>query len=451
MKKTFVDLVKEYSAWKLQEKGNGKLTREELTKLRESYKATTEKQSALKEKVEEYRAWKKENKGTDKITEKEFKALRESVIKESKKINNKEPQQNWETYLSNYKKFKEGKEGEGAKITYKELKMLKENWKEAREKGIHLKEGDPANAGFDPTGDPNAMPPVEGAVPGADMGMPDPAGGQTVSDMAAAISAAVQPFMADAGAMAPVGDPLGAPPAGTDAGPVTGMPPADPAAPLQSSEKRGDRSGRLFEQLTNDYKAWKKANKGTDKLTEAEVAALKEEAEKQSAPAPKSKYEQIKERIAARQAAIEELQENSMGPLPTAALANSKLWKHNKGNSTGETQKTAPAAPSQIEKVPSPQTLANGYSSGAAAGETSPAKTWPTKSMGKEAGGALQGANAKQMKENAEETETDLTQVKESVVDNSVKTVTDVYVDRYFEPKLDFGKLKESMKKGLLG
>jgi len=61
--KNFVDMVKAYSQWKLQEKGNGKLTKSELANLREAFKAQTQGQSTnknvLKERVDEYRAWKK--------------------------------------------------------------------------------------------------------------------------------------------------------------------------------------------------------------------------------------------------------------------------------------------------------------------------------------------------------------------------------------------------------
>jgi len=418
MKKTFVDLVKDYSAWKLQEKGNGKLTRNELSKLRESYKSMTgdNREAKLKKLVEEYGAWKKANKGTAKITREEFAQLKEQVLN-----GKQESKQSWEAYLSNYKKFKEQQEGKANKISYRELKMLKENWNEAQRKGIHLKEADPMAGG-----DPNAGGAGAGFDPAAGAAAPDPAmadpaaaGGET-ADLAQAITDAMAPFLAaapGAGVGADMGtmDPAATPPvAGTDPNMGTGTP--------------------MMEQMILEYRKWKKANKGTSKLTEAEMKAIKEEAAK--ATPKKSRYETIKSRIAERQAEIEGLQENSMGPKPTAELANSKLFKHNKGNSQGTAGSNDAFG---LGEAPSSNSLSKGYTSGAAAGETRAGRTWPTKATGKEAGGALQGAGATQ------------TKVKESKADNSVKTVTDVYVDRALEPKLNFDKLKESMKKGLLG
>jgi len=156
MKKSFVELVSEYREWRLREKGDGKISKQELLGLRERFKKenTAKINNVLKERVEQYRAWKKKEHGTSKITEKEFNRIKEEFLKErenktalneKKQIRNEKG--NWETYLTNYKKFKETQEP-GAKITYRELKMLKENWREAKEKGIVLRESD---VGFDPT------------------------------------------------------------------------------------------------------------------------------------------------------------------------------------------------------------------------------------------------------------------------------------------------------------
>jgi hypothetical protein len=430
MKKTFVELVKDYSNWKLQEKGNGKLTRNELTALRETFKKraakTTqpklnESKEALKEtfkkQVHAYRAWKLKEKGEKGITEKELKVLKESVLRAAtqKPVGN-----NWETYLKNYKQFKESKEP-GAKITYKELKLLKENFKEASTKKIRLREADP---GFNPAGaapvagDPNAMadPNADPALGGAPQ---DPLAMQGAIDQAIA---SLQPF-SQAGA-----NPMGADP---NAGlpPVDGTQPADPAMAMQEAVKQ--------------YKAWKLKEHGTDKLTEGEVNALKES----FTPKAKTKYEQIKERIAARKANLEALQENGAQDLAKKELGALGLGGKIVSNSSG---KGSVEGGEELVKVPAAGSLANGYASGKAAKETKPASTWPTKAVGKEAGGALQGAGATQSKvKEAEETPAE--DKPEDKLAESVKTVTDVYVDRVFEPKLDFGKLKEAMTKGLLG
>jgi hypothetical protein len=397
--KNFVDLVKSYSAWKLQEKGTAKLTRNELTNLREAFNKPQASKvnalnKALREKILTYRAWKLKEHGDDKINEKELLNLKKVVLREAKS-----PRMDWKQYINNYKKFKETKEP-GVNVTYKELKLLKESFKEAEMKGIKLREAD---VGFDPNqaapvaGDPNAMaqqPGVPGAAP------QDPMAMQGAIDQAIN---ALQPFSQ-----------AGANPMGAD--PNAGLPPVDGTQPPQPPQ--------MTEAITQ-YKAWKLQEHGTDELTDVELKSLQEKFGQK----PKTKYDQIKERIAARQAKLMALQEghgldvktvDELGDLGTAARSG-----YDKGGSE---------AGEELVKIPAANSLANGYSSGKAAGETKPAKTWPTKAVGKEAGGALQGAGATQ------------TKVKESV-----QTVTDVYVDNYLSPKLDFQKLKEAMSVGLLG
>jgi hypothetical protein len=449
MKKSFSDVVREYSAWKLQEKGNGKVTRDELSNLREQFRKRNKPQirediiklnNMLKERVAEYRKWKLKNKGTDKINEQEMSGLKKSILQEDKKP--AANTQDWATYLKNYKQFKESRDGRGTKISYKELKLLKENFKEAQTRGVKLKEADMGAAPppvQDPAAmgaDPNAMgmdPTMAGNDPTAGMGTPqDPMAMQGAIDQAVA---ALQPFT-QGGA-----DPLGADPA-------AGIPPvagADPAAGGMGVQDPAMGGQPMMEKMVAEYKAWKLAEKGTDKLTNREMVRIKEECTK---AAPKTKYQEIKERIAARQSQIEGLQENSMGPLTVPQLANSNLWKHNKGNSTGASQDTAAAAPHGLANLPTAKQLAAGHSSGAAKGETSAAKTWPTKAMGKEAGGALQGAGASMHGGKRNEAEED---TKDGQLVEGVKTVTDVYVERHLEPKLNFDRIRESMKSGLLG
>jgi hypothetical protein len=421
--KTFVDLVKEYSSWKLQEKGNGKLSRSELTKLREAYKAKAGTTAALRETVTQYKAWKLQKYGTDKLTEKEVAALKATAKKVPLKEKKELKENNWETYLSNYKKFKESKEGAGAKISYKELKILKENFKEASEKKVHLQEAD---AGFDPAGaapapgDPNAMGADPLAAGGAPAAPVDPTLAAGLQDAFQSLKTALD------SAGVPTDNPLGA-------DPNAGIPPVDG---MQADPAGGgiDPNAAPLAEAIKQYSQWKKANKGSEKLTEGEVKAL---TEKFSQAKPKSKYQQIQERIAARQAKIASLQEKSSAELAAdlKVPCSVKEFGVMESNSHGGDHTTS----EELVTTPSAGQLANGYSSGEAAKETKPAGTWPTKATGKEAGGALQGAGAAQ------------TKVKESKVDESVKTVSDIYVDRYFEDKLNFGKIKESMKSGLLG
>jgi len=438
----FVDLVKDYSQWKLKEKGNGKLTKNELVNLRETFKAkqqAPQMPKALKEKVDQYKAWKKAEKGTDKITRKEFEALKESL---------REGKQSWEQYLANYKKFKitESK-NPNAKITYKELKMLKENWKEASEKKIRLREAD---AGFDPAaaapapGDPNAM----GADPNA-AGAPPAQVDPTVAAQIQDVLQSVNALAASAGVQV---NTLGADPS-------AGMPAVDgmqqPGAAADPNGAQGAAPGApMMEAMVNGYKEWKKVNKGTDKLTEAEImmiaeqvhANLKEQASK------KSKYEQIKERIAARQEKLKALNEGYLD-IPTTQELGTLTSPHHSNSQGGDHT----VSEEQV-KVPTPTQLANGYTSGKAASETKPAKTWPTKAVGKEAGGALQGAGATQTKvkecgdacANGECDEEKKLEEKK-LEEKKEKTVTEVYVENYLSPKLDFSKIKESMKSGLLG
>jgi hypothetical protein len=417
--KSFVDLVKQYSAWKLQEKGTAKLTRNELTNLREAFnkKPASNNQKlnqSLREKVTAYKNWKLKNHGSNKLTEKELQNLKKIVLNESKET--KTPME-WKQYVTNYRKFKEAKEP-GVNITYKELKLLKESFKTAQARGIHLREAD---VGFDPNqaapvaGDPNAMA-QPGAMPG---GAPqDPMAMQGAIDQAIN---ALQPF-SQSGANPMAADPNAGLP------PVDGTQPAQPPAPLAEAVKQ--------------YKEWKLKNHGTSSLSDTELISLKE---KFAAAPQKTKYDQIKERIAARQAKLTALQEGHGLDVKTTQ----ELGDLGSAASTG-VNRGASEAGEELVKVPAAGALSNGYSSGKASGETKPAKTWPTKAVGKEAGGALQGAGATQTKVKESEECEKCPEEKDQLTE-STKTVTEIYVDNYLSPKLDFQKLKESMQRGLLG
>jgi len=399
-KNTFPQVVKRYSNWKIQEGMDGRLSRKEIMNLRERYFGKNGQEN------------------------------KQSVREEKK--------QDFETFLNNFKQYRESL-GDKSRISWKELKGLKETWAEAQKKGIYLREAD---AGLNPAapmpGDPNAMAdPAMGADPNAMGAPPDPMAMQGAIDQAIS---ALQPFT-QAGADPLAGDPN------------AGIPPVD-------GQAMGAADPNAGAPMMEAYLAWKQAKGYGDKLTEADIAALEEQAGKQQIKEevkekPKGKYSELQERIAARKARVQALQEQSSFAVETIdTLAGPHVKKpsgfiNQDGNSqNGGKGSTAPAGPSHIENVPSPAALSNGYSSGKAAGETKPAKTWPTKATGKEAGGALQGASATQTRVKEEQ----IQEEKEDNLQEATRTVTDAYVDRHLnDPKLSFDAIRESMHKGLLG
>lgn len=441
--KSFVETVKDYSNWKLKESGNPKLSRQEIMAIREEYKKETSSKKMpkqLKEACNNFLLWKKQNNKGTKIDKVEFNRIKESLHEQNKKDFNQ--------YVHNYKIFKKAA-NQGTDITSVELKMLKENFrilldntKQLREEIDHFnlqKTLREADMGMNPAapmaGDPNAMAggapgmdPMAGGAPGA------PADPMALQGAVDAAMAALQPVATGAG------NSLGA-------DPNAGLPPVDgTAAPAGGAPQPG-----LME-ATEALLAWKKANGKGEVLTESEKKILNERYGEKT----KSEYEKIKERIAEREARIAALQEGAVQD-SQRKIDNGRGYPTPVSNSHGGDHTVTE------EQVvpPSAGKLANGYSSGAASKETAPAKTWPTKAMGKEAGGALQGAGASQtkMKESGPSTadDEDPTQADENneaaAQDkmNEAVTVTDIYVQRSFEPKLDFQKIKESMKKGLLG
>jgi predicted peroxiredoxin len=446
--KTFVDTVKAYSQWKLKECGNSKISKREIREIRENYnKEVTalrenggkkEMPKQLKEACGSFLSWKKSNGKEQKISKEEFAHIKESVAEKNKK--------DFNTYVNNYKAFKEAA-NQGNKLSNSELKMLKENFRTAIENGIKLEECnesfdvrkalreadmgmDPAAGGAPMAGDPNAM-----AAPGADpMAAGTPADPMALQGAVDAALAALQPVATGGG------NALGA-------DPNAGIPPVDGSGAAAAGPAPGAAPG-LMEDAQN-FLNWKKANGKGDKLTEAEIKILKE---KHNVTGEKSEYQKIKERIAEREAKIVALQEGAVQDSQKKIDAG-KGYPEPVSNSHGGDHSVS----AEQVVVPAAGKLANGYSSGAAAGETSPAKTWPTKAIGKEAGGALQGSGATQSKvkeseEGCPKCGADPCTCEGEQLDESKNlTVTDIYVQRAMEPKLDFQAIRESMKKGLLG
>jgi len=206
-----------------------------------------------------------------------------------------------------------------------------------------------------------------------------------------------------------------------------------------------------MEKLVAEYKAWKLKEKGTDKLTKAEVESLREAASKiapdQNTPA-KSQLDTIKERIALRQAKLNALKENGAQDLAKKELQGMGLPSSLTSNSAGGDHSTSE---SQLA-VPSPEKVANGYTSGKATTNTKPAATWPTKATKvSDTGGALQGKAATQTKgESGKVYESEEACDEEKKLEEST-SVTDIYVNNFFAEKLSFDALKESLSRGLLG
>jgi hypothetical protein len=421
----FNEYVENFGQWKLKEKGTAKVTKAEVAKLRESFEKKLKQsknkspKEALKERVSKYREWKIANGKGKEISQKEFDGLKNSLREE---LSKKTKENSFTKLVENYKKFKTASEGPNSKVTYKELKMLKEAFKNAERKGKKLREAD---AGMDPT-----MAGAPPAAPGADPMGADPMAGATPG--AGDIQGTITQLESDLAALkAAAGMP-------TDLGadPMAGTPPVDGMEmPVAGDPNAG--TAPLAETLITKYKAWKLKEKGTDKITEKELAGLREQAAKYAQP--KDALSKIKERIAARKAAMKSLQENGAQDLASKELSAAGLGTKLVSNSSGGTSDKTLGE--EAVKVPAASALANGYTSGPASSETKPAATWPTKdTKSSDTGGALQGSGASQKK------------IKESEkLDESVLSVTDVYVDRELAPKLDFGRIKESLAKGLLG
>jgi hypothetical protein len=438
--KTFVETVKAYSSWKLRETGSDKLSKKEVLALREDYKkgikalkesnGKKELPKQLREACDSFLTWKKENKKGNKIEKAEFEKIKESVAEKNKK--------DFNLYVANYKKFKEAA-NQGSKLTEKELKMLKENFKESIKTGIKLAEAvenfdakkalreadmgmDPAAMGAPAPGDPNAMPPA-----GDPMAAGAPADPMALQGAVDAALAALQPVATGGG------NALGA-------DPNSGLPPVDGSGAPAAGPAPGAAPGLM--EAAQTYLNWKAANGKGETLTEAEKRVLTEKYGKKE----KTEYEKIKERIAEREAKIAALQEGAVQD-SQRKIDNGRGYPTPVSNSHGGDHSTS----EELVVVPAAGKLANGYSTGAASKETAPAKTWPTKAVGKEAGGALQGSGASQskIKETEEAAPAEGEENKEQI--QEATTVTDIYVSRSMEPKLDFQKIKESLKNGLLG
>jgi hypothetical protein len=434
--KTFTEVVKAYSTWKLQESGKYKLSKKELIVLRDNYEKelrAAKMPAQLREACSNFIDWKKLNKKEPKINKEELQGIKEALKEKN--------QADFKVYVDNYKKLKESTKGT-AVLTEAEKAVLKKNFTESLKNGIKLEETtkdfnpisylkeadmgmDPAAMGAPAAGDPNAMGGMPPAAP------QDPMALQGAVDAALA---ALQPVASGGGN--PLGaDPnAGVPPVGGTAAPAPGL--------MEAAQT---------------YLNWKAANGKGNKLDESEIATLKEK----YGPKEKTEFEKIQERIAEREAKIAALQEGAVQDSQRKIDAG-RGYPTPVSNSHGGDHSTS----EELVQVPAASKLSNGYSSGAASGETAPAKTWPTKAV-TGAGGPLQGAGASQSKikeeeEKKAEEEKKIEEAKKIKEDEEAKedekekveeavSVTDIYVSRSMEPKLNFEAIKESLARGLLG
>jgi hypothetical protein len=416
--KTFADHIRAYAQWKLQEKGESKITSQELRALRESFKPSTDGKDRLEETVAEYRKWKLKEKGTAKITKREFEVLKERTQAPAKT--------SLAILVENYRRFKSASLGIDARVSYKEMKALTESFKRSNGR---LREAD---AGYDPTAG-MAPPPSAPGVPGADPNgvQADPALVAQIQDVKNSVDA-----LATAAGIQ-TGD--------FNADPNAGIPAVDGAAQPQAAAPQ-----QVFESLAKEYRNWKYKKTGNGNLTNGEIKRLKETAaERFAQSAPKTRLDTIKERIAKRQAQLEGLNENAAQELGKKTLSRlggpQQRDNFSPDASTGTAAKPDGTPSDELVKIPGEGALAAGVGSkGATSG-----KTWPTKKA-KDLG-ALQGKSASQ-NDKAQTKVYEQEEGEEDALRESAISVTDAYVDRELSTeKLDFNAIRSSLKSGLLG
>lgn len=442
MNKNFVDALREASRRKERRTGSSRLTRQEVMRIRESFAGRSSTGGSLRSnranrasisnsRINE--SMTSRRRGTlagsryarprlgESVTTRRRRPttgsryagsrLGESARRPMRRIS--KPDTSWQNVLTNYTAFKEAvTRGQRSVITSRELRSLSENFKRARRRGVKLREAD---FNYDPT---------QVADP---MGMQDQMDdsmnfGQTIA-LDPALSSQIQDVMNAVDSLAAS---AGLKTNDFDADPMAGIPAVDG---MQQAEPQ--QMQQMTESLMRRYSNWKRRKTGSGVLTESEKRqlrrhALREGRSTRTSPSTRragltrrTTGSRIQERITKRNRQLEALQEGSLD-IPTREEMRTSASRHpyakrnvNYTNSNSE-----------LSSVPSAKTLAGGYTSGRGKNATKAGKRWPTKALKQPAGSGA---------------------IKER------KTVTDLYVDRHFEPKLSFDKIKESMKSGLLG
>jgi len=438
----FNDYVKKYQTWKIQEKKlSGKIDKAELAELRESWSKKVAEHNGkkkLNEALSNFRKFKEKKTGESKITYKEYQKIREAVRQETSAASKEKLQENapkagsFEVLVENYRKYKKA-QGEGEKVTYKEVKSLREAF--TKTKG-RLREADPnfdPNAGMDAGGGADmGMDPTMGADPNAAMGAD--AGGVDATTVQAIIDA-LTPLAG--GAAQPTTD------LGADAG--AAIPPVD----------GGGAMGAVNESTIEKFKKYVRIKEKREATAE-EIARLREKI-----TPPKSRVDQLKERIELREKQLREANAaQQLGTKVLAALGGPQArpnFEPDKSGSPGSNSDVA-SNPNLID-VPAASKLQKGYSSNPSSAPSG--NTWPTKEPKSEppmqGAGAKQisGAGSKKIKESEELEESENLEEcakKPDPLNESVASVTDAYVTSAINtPKLDFAKIRESLATGMLG
>ena len=447
----FNDYVKKYQTWKVREKKlPAKLDKSELSELRESWSRKVseyQNKKRLTEALSNFRKFKKEKTGESKISYDEYRRIKEAIVKESKpRLREDVKQGSFEVLVENYRKYKEAS-GEGSKVSYKEVKSLREAFKKSNGR---LREAD---QGFDPTAGMGAPAPAAGADPMAD---PMAAGGTAVDP---ALAAQIQDVKNSVDALATA---AGIQTADMGADPNAAVPPVDGmGADGMGAQDPNAAAQPMMESTIQKFKDYVRVKENRE-ATEDEIKRLVEKITPK-----KSKVEVLRDRIAARDAALREgnaAQELGKKVLSTLGGPQAKAtFEPDKTGSKG-TNDDVKNNPELVE-VPAASKLAAGVS--ASPTQKGSATTWPTKKP--QDLGALQGAGATQ-KGNAsspkikESEEQQLQEGEEKIQEcgdadkgkdelrESVRDVTSIYVDaKLNSPKLDFQRIRESLASGNLG
>lgn len=294
----------------------------------------------------------------------------------------------FDVVLKNFKAHKLAKLGE-SKVTYKEIRALREAVNEANKKGVKLAEAD---ENFAAAADTNAA----AAAPAPAAGSVSPDVQTQIQSLLSQVQALAQAagvntadFGADPNANVPAVDGMAQPTAADGAAPS-----ADPNAPLMEAVNKA-----------------REANNG--KCDEATFVDLKA----QFGKALVESLGATRDRIAMRSAKLDTLNEKFEGDFASAYFENVGLKE----------------AISPIAGIPSEKEVAHGTAD-AAKGLAKELKTpiaWPDHQI---TGAPLQGEGAKQQK-----------------VKESTSSVTDAYVENFYAPKLSLDTIRESMQRGILG
>jgi len=440
MNKNFVDALREASRRKERRTGSSTLTRQEVMRIRESFagRSSTGRSlrsnrasiydSRINESMTSRRRgtvagskYASQRLGESATTRRPTTGSRyarstrlgESARRPMRRISR--PDTSWQNVLTNYTAFKEAvTKGKRSIITSRELRALSENFKRAQRRGVKLREAD---FNYDP---------AQAADP---MGMQDQMGadsmkfGQTIT-LDPALSSQIRDVMNAVDALATS--------AGLnktddfDADPMAGIPAVDG---MQQADPQ--QMQQMTESLMRRYSNWKRRKTGSGVLTEGEKRQLRRHALRESRSVKtrpstrragltrRADSSRIQERITQRNRQLRALQEGSLD-IPTREEMRTSASRH----PYAKRDISYTNSNSELGSVPSAKALAGGYTSGRGKNATKAGKRWPTKALKQPAGSGA---------------------IKEK------KTVTDIYVDRHFEPKLSFDKIKESMKSGLLG